>query len=215
MPESIQNRTGQEQKQPKRHGKSAHFILHYDSTIRNHLGVHELSLQFSKFFKILVFQIFSFDLFYSEGECFQLFPSKQVLVKIITFKITIYLVIKQNIFEFSSRSSVRENERSAGKSPVCFLVYRDKVRHPSTANFRRKYGRKPPARPTIRAWHKKFMETGSVLQRKGAGRPQISEEYIESVRVTYTRSPKKSIRRASTQLRIPRSTIHKVLHRNL
>ena len=58
------------------------------------------------------------------------------------------------------------------------------------------------------------METGSVLQRKGAGRPQISEE-IESVRVTYTRSPRKSIRGASTQFQIPRSTIHKVLHRNL
>ena len=61
-------------------------------------------------------------------------------------------------------------------------------------NFRRKYGRKPPAQPTIQAWHKKFMETGSVLQRKGAGRPQISEE-IESVQVAYTRSPRKSIRR--------------------
>ena len=52
-------------------------------------------------------------------------------------------------------------------------------------DFRRKYGRKPPARPTIGAWHKKFMETGSVLQRKGAGRLQISEEKIESVRVAY------------------------------
>ena len=50
-------------------------------------------------------------------------------------------------------------------------------------NFRRKYGRKPPARPTIRAWHKKCMEIGSVLQRKGAGRPQISDEEIKSVRV--------------------------------
>ena len=81
-------------------------------------------------------------------------------------------------------------------------------------NFTRKCGKKPSARSTIRAWHEKFMETGSVLQRKGAGRPQISEE-IESVRVTYTRSPKKSIRRACTQLQIPRSSIHKVLHKNL
>ena len=30
-------------------------------------------------------------------------------------------------------------------------------------NCRRKYGRKPPARRTIRAWHKKFMEIDSVL----------------------------------------------------
>ena len=56
-------------------------------------------------------------------------------------------------------------------------------------NFRRKYERKPSSPPTIRAWHKKFVETGNVLQRNGAGRPQISEE-IESVRMAYTKSPR-------------------------
>ena len=59
------------------------------------------------------------------------------------------------------------------------------------------------------------METGSVLQRKGVGRPQISEKEIESVRVAYTRNRRKSIRGVSTQLKIPPFTIHKVLHRNL
>ena len=34
-----------------------------------------------------------------------------------------------------AKSRVRENEHSAGESPVCFLVYRDKVRHPSTAKI--------------------------------------------------------------------------------
>ena len=46
-----------------------------------------------------------------------------------------YLVIKQNIFEFSSESRVHENEHFAGKIPVCFLDYRNKVRHPSTAKL--------------------------------------------------------------------------------
>ena len=61
-----------------------------------------------------------------------------------------------------------------------------------------------------------------MLQRQGAGRPQISEEEIESVRMAYTRSPRKSIRRLtipkilhSTQLQIPRFTIPKALHKNL
>ena len=54
-----------------------------------------------------------------------------------------------------------------------------------------------------------FEKYRAHLWRKGAGRPQISEE-IESVRVAYTRSPRKSIHGASTQLQIPRSTIHKV-----
>ena len=59
------------------------------------------------------------------------------------------------------------------------------------------------------------MKTGSVLQRKRAGRPQISIEETESVLVAYTKSPRKSIRGASMQLQIPGSTIHTVLYRNL
>ena len=58
------------------------------------------------------------------------------------------------------------------------------------------------------------METGNVLERKVVGRSQILEE-IESERMAYIRSPRKSILGASTQLQIPHSTIHKVLHRNL
>ena len=59
------------------------------------------------------------------------------------------------------------------------------------------------------------METGSVLQRKGPGRPQIAEQKIESVRMAYIKNPTKSICGASMQLQILHSTIHKVLHRNL
>ncbi|MCQ7131119.1 DUF4817 domain-containing protein [Salmonella enterica] len=82
-------------------------------------------------------------------------------------------------------------------------------------NFRTKYGREPPSRPTIRAWHKKFMETGSVLQQKGSGRPSTSAGDVERVRDAFVRSPGKSIRTAARQLELPRSTVHKVLHRNL
>ena len=48
----------------------------------------------------------------------------------------------------------------------CFIETKSDIQ--AQRNFRRKYEKKPSARPTIRAWHKKFMETGSVLQRKGA-----------------------------------------------
>ena len=30
-------------------------------------------------------------------------------------------------------------------------------------NYRNKYRRDPPSRPSIRLWHKKFMETGTVF----------------------------------------------------
>ena len=142
-------------------------------------------------------------------------------MKIIRSKITIYLVIKQNIFEFSRESRVHENEHSAGKSQCVSWFIETKSDIHAQQNFRHKYGRKPPARPTIQAWHKMFIETDSVLQRKGAGRPQISEEKIKSVQVAYipeqyvyTRSPRNSICGASPRLQIPRCTIHKVLYRN-
>ena len=79
-------------------------------------------------------------------------------------------------------------------------------------NYRSKYGRDPPSRPLIRLYHKKFMETGTVFDTRRSGRPRTYEENIERVRQG---SPMKSIRTAARQLELPRSTVHKVLHKNL
>ena len=59
------------------------------------------------------------------------------------------------------------------------------------------------------------METGSILDRKRSGRPSIDEETVNAVRVAFHRSPRKSIRVASNELAIPRSTVYKVLHKRL
>ena len=48
-------------------------------------------------------------------------------------------------------------------------------------NFRTKYGRDPPSRPSIRAWHKKFMEIGTVFDKGRSGRPRTSEKNIDRV----------------------------------
>ena len=82
-------------------------------------------------------------------------------------------------------------------------------------NYTIKYAKQAPARQSIRNWHKQFMETGTVLHKPRSGRPRTSEEDIERIRQTFSRSPTKSIRTASVQLQVPRSTIHKVLHKNL
>ena len=47
--------------------------------------------------------------------------------------------------------------------------------------YRTKYGKNPPSCSSNRRWHKKFMETGSVLDAVRTGRPRISAENIESV----------------------------------
>ena len=61
-------------------------------------------------------------------------------------------------------------------------------------NYRSKYRRDPPLRPSIRLWHKKFMETGTVFNARRSGRPRTSEKNIERVRQAFQRSPMKSIR---------------------
>ena len=82
-------------------------------------------------------------------------------------------------------------------------------------NYRAKYGRDPPSRPSIRSWHKKFMEIGTVFDAGRSERPRTSEENIERAKQAFHLSPMKSIRAAARQLKLPRSTVHKVLHKNL
>ena len=77
-------------------------------------------------------------------------------------------------------------------------------------NYRSKYERDPPSCPSIRLWHKKFIETGTVFNTRRSGRTRISEENMERVRQAFQRSPMKSIRTAARQLELPRLTVHRV-----
>ena len=79
--------------------------------------------------------------------------------------------------------------------------------------FRNEFGQDPPHINSIKRWFKNFMETGSILDRKRSGRPSIDEETVDTVRVAFHRSPRKSIRVVSNEFAIPRSTVHKVLHK--
>ncbi|CAI9717278.1 uncharacterized protein LOC127529990 [Octopus vulgaris] len=58
---------------------------------------------------------------------------------------------------------------------------------------------------------KKFKETGSVLDKPRSGRPKTSDETKEAVMAKVSASPKKSLRRTSTVLGVPKPTIHRML----
>ncbi|GBN92502.1 hypothetical protein AVEN_81856-1 [Araneus ventricosus] len=60
--------------------------------------------------------------------------------------------------------------------------------------FRTTYKKDPPSDNSIRRWLTQFQETGSVLHRKGAGRPSTSQENVDRIQETFTRSPRKSTR---------------------
>ena len=98
----------------------------------------------------------------------------------------------------------------------CVLWYNE-LKSPTAVQrkFRNEFGQDHPHTNSIKRWFKNFMETGSILDRKRSGRPSIDEETVDAVRVAFHRSPRKSIRVASNELAIPRSTVHKVLHKRL
>jgi hypothetical protein len=72
-----------------------------------------------------------------------------------------------------------------------------------------------PSDNAIRLWLKQFQETGSVLHRKGAGRPSTSQEDVDRIQEAFYRSPQKSTRRASVHLGIPQTTVWRVVRNHL
>ena len=79
--------------------------------------------------------------------------------------------------------------------------------------FRYKFGQDPPHINSTKRWFKNFMEIRKILDRKESSRPSNDDDVVDAVRVAFHRNPRKSIRVASHELSIPRSAVHKVLHK--
>ena len=74
----------------------------------------------------------------------------------------------------------------------------------------------PPGYKAILKWDRTLRETGSLLpQTDKHAKLSVNVETIERVRMAFARSLRKSIRRATTELKIHRSTIHKIIHKCL
>jgi transposase len=80
--------------------------------------------------------------------------------------------------------------------------------------FRLQYKKAAPHRNTILQWMNAFRETGSVQKLHGGGR-RVTEEQLEQVRESFTRSPRKSLRRGARELQIPCSTLQRILRKRL
>ena len=64
-------------------------------------------------------------------------------------------------------------------------------------------------------WIQNVQESGSAMDLPRSGQLSVSEEVVEIVKTVFQRSPLKSIRRALQELQVPKSTTHKVLHKEL
>ena len=84
--------------------------------------------------------------------------------------------------------------------------------------FNKGYGiNSAPTRRTIYAIHCKFMEIGSVVDAQRSGRPRSgrSEENIRVLEEAYALSQGKSMRRAAVELEISRSSIQRMLRKDI
>ena len=83
--------------------------------------------------------------------------------------------------------------------------------------FKLKFNVDPPTNKSILKWHRNLIERGCICdQRKGlSGRPSVSEQVVDRVRESFLRSPRKSTRRASRELKVPQNTVSKILSKRL
>jgi transposase len=66
---------------------------------------------------------------------------------------------------------------------MCVLwFFETKSVNETQRRYRTQYGKDPPSDNAIRRWLKQFQESGSVLHRKGAGRPSASQDDVENYR---------------------------------
>ncbi|KAJ4436972.1 hypothetical protein ANN_17104 [Periplaneta americana] len=80
--------------------------------------------------------------------------------------------------------------------------------------YRRVFNHDAPTATSIKKWHDTSLATGSVLKKHGGGR-RTSDEMVANVQSAYERSPRKSLRRASRELQVPKSTLQRIVHKCL
>ena len=74
--------------------------------------------------------------------------------------------------------------------------------------------REPVSHTTVGRLLRKFQATGSVADAPRSGRPRTPEDVVEGVLAKVAASPKKSIRRTSLEVGVPRSTVADILKKH-
>ena len=70
----------------------------------------------------------------------------------------------------------------------------------------------PQTAKSIRQWHRTLHETGTLVLQTGKYlKVVVTDETVDCVHKTFSRSPRTSIKQASNELKIPCSTIHDII----
>ena len=100
---------------------------------------------------------------------------------------------------------------------MLFVVSRIAIVHFRSEKIQDQVSQKSPQRKTILARYNWFLENGCVSHRgPGQCRSCVADETIKNVpQIFVVRSPRKSTKRDSLELNIPRTTIWKILEKRL
>jgi len=81
--------------------------------------------------------------------------------------------------------------------------------------FRTKYAKKPPSRRSIRNWIDQYQTDGDHSHRGGNGRPRVSAERREVIRLMFEEDPRVSLRFVESRTGVSRATIWRFLRQEL
>lgn len=101
---------------------------------------------------------------------------------------------------------------------AAFYISSDKSRHAMKLvrdRLREMYDVEPPEHRIIKLWSEKLLETGSIFDRPRCGRPTEKGDHIDAVKESVRDEPTKSIRRMSDELNVDKSTVHRILKKDL
>jgi hypothetical protein len=78
-------------------------------------------------------------------------------------------------------------------------------------NYRSQFNKQPPSDYAVRDWQRRFLETGSVHDRKRSGRPGVSDECVETIRASFVQNPHVELR-VNCYSRVQRYTKCYIIH---
>ena len=73
-------------------------------------------------------------------------------------------------------------------------------------DFQQRFRKEPPPKQTLLRWERKLFQTGSVKDKPRTGRPQSRRTQCEEIDNAISKTPKKSTRKQSAELGVPRTT---------
>ncbi len=81
--------------------------------------------------------------------------------------------------------------------------------------YRKIYGETAHGETSIKRWHRRFLQNGTVADLPRSGRRRIRDKDVRRIEQAFHENPRLSTRNAVRALQIPRSTIRDVLEKKL